>query len=96
MSGVEGSRRWAENAVRVLSGRAPWGLANPDVVKRIAVMREQGSTRWEGVPDFHLSAGFWTGLLISRHNPQTFAVGLKSHRSGIPRHQDLLFRYGRI
>ena len=58
VSGVEGSRRWAENAVRVLSGRAPWGLANPDVVKRIAVMREHGAARWEGVPDFHLSAGF--------------------------------------
>ena len=58
VSGMEGSRRWAENAVRVLSGRAPWGLANPDVVKRIAVMREHGAARWEGVPDFRLSAGF--------------------------------------
>ncbi len=58
VSGVEGSRRWAENAVRILSGRAPWGLANPDVVKRIAVLREQGRSRWEGVPEFGLSTGF--------------------------------------
>ncbi len=58
VSGVEGSRRWAENAVRILNGQAPWGLANPDVVKRIAVLREQGGSRWEGVPEFRLSTGF--------------------------------------
>ena len=57
-SGNEGSKRWAENAVRVLTGRAPWGLANPDVIKRIAVMRSHGAARWEGVPDIQLSTGF--------------------------------------
>ena len=57
-SGTEGSKRWAENAVRVLKGQAPWGLANPDVVKRIAVMRAQGPSRWDGIPDMSLSTGF--------------------------------------
>ena len=57
-SAAEGSKRWAENAVRVLNGKPPWGLANPDVVKRIAIMREHKARRWEGIPDMRLSTGF--------------------------------------
>ncbi len=45
--------RQAENVIRVLSGQAPHGLANPEVIKTIAVMRASGNLgRWEGVPDF--------------------------------------------
>mgnify|MGYP001213827395 FL=1 len=44
--------RQAENIVRVLTGEAPWGLANPEVIKTIAVMRATNAGRWEGVPDF--------------------------------------------
>jgi len=42
--------RWPDNVVRILSGRAPHGLTNPDVVKTIAVLRSQGPSRWDGVP----------------------------------------------
>jgi len=42
--------RWPDNLVRVLSGRAPHGLANPDVVKTIAILRSRGGSRWDGVP----------------------------------------------
>ena len=49
----ESGRRQAENAVRVLNGERPHGLANPEVIKTIAVMRASGNAgRWEGVPDF--------------------------------------------
>ncbi len=49
----ESGRRQAENVVRVLSGERPHGLANPEVIKTIAVMRASGNAgRWEGVPDF--------------------------------------------
>jgi D-3-phosphoglycerate dehydrogenase / 2-oxoglutarate reductase len=44
--------RQAENVIRVLTGRAPHGLANPEVIKTIAVMRATDAGRWEGVPDF--------------------------------------------
>ena len=42
----------AENIIRVLSGEKPHGLANPEVIKTIAVMRATNPGRWEGVPDF--------------------------------------------
>ena len=42
----------AENVIFALQGRAPHGLANPEVIKRIAVMRSTDPERWEGVPDF--------------------------------------------
>jgi D-3-phosphoglycerate dehydrogenase len=51
VSGAEGARRWAENVGLVLSGKPPHGLANPDVIKRIAVLRSQGDPRWAGVPE---------------------------------------------
>ena len=44
--------RQAENIIRVLTGSAPWGLANPDVIKTIAVLRGSDSSRWQGIPDF--------------------------------------------
>ncbi|HAG55103.1 MAG TPA: hypothetical protein DCL17_01710, partial [Dehalococcoidia bacterium] len=51
VSGREGARRWGENAVKVLTGKALHGLGNPEVVKRIAVLRAQGPSRWDGIPD---------------------------------------------
>ena len=44
--------RQAENIIRVLTGKAPWGLANPEVIKRIAILRDRDKSRWEGIPDF--------------------------------------------
>ena len=51
ISGIAGATRWGENAVNVLTGKPLHGLGNPEVVKRIAVMRSQGSSRWDGIPD---------------------------------------------
>jgi D-3-phosphoglycerate dehydrogenase len=42
----------AENIIRTLSGKKPHGLANPEVIKTIAVMRATEPGRWDGVPDF--------------------------------------------
>lgn len=42
----------AENIIRVLAGEKPHGLANPEVIKTIAVMRATDPGRWDGVPDF--------------------------------------------
>ena len=42
----------AENIIRVLSGEKPHGLANPEVIKTVAVMRETNPGRWQGFPDF--------------------------------------------
>ena len=44
--------RQAENIIRVLTGEKPHGLANPEVVKTIAVMHATDSGRWAGVPGF--------------------------------------------
>ena len=44
--------RQAENIIRVLTGQPPHGLANPEVIKTIAVMRAGDAGRWQGVPDF--------------------------------------------
>lgn len=44
--------RQAENIIRVLTGQAPHGLANPEVIKTIAVMRSTDSGRWHNIPDF--------------------------------------------
>ncbi|MEM7077547.1 MAG: C-terminal binding protein [Pseudomonadota bacterium] len=44
--------RQAENIVFALTGTAPHGLANPEVIKTIAVMRATDPGRWAGVPDF--------------------------------------------
>lgn len=43
----------AESVINVLTGKKPHGLANPEVIKTIAVMRASGNAgRWEGVLDF--------------------------------------------
>ncbi len=52
VTAVEGSRRQAENVLMVLSGQPPHHIANPEVIKTIAVMRDGDAGRWEGVPDF--------------------------------------------
>jgi D-3-phosphoglycerate dehydrogenase len=44
--------RQAENIIFALTGKHPHGLANPEVIKTIAVMRATDPGRWEGVPDF--------------------------------------------
>ena len=44
--------RQAENVIRVLTGEKPHGLANPEVIKTIARMRQEDGGRWGGIPDF--------------------------------------------
>ncbi len=44
--------RQAESVIQVLNGEAPHGLANPEVIKTIAVMRAGSPGRWQGTPDF--------------------------------------------
>ena len=51
VTAVEGARRWGENAVNILTGKPLHGLANQDVLKRIAVLQAQGPNRWDGIPD---------------------------------------------
>lgn len=48
----ECSIRQAENIIHVLRGKAPHGLANPEVIKTIAVMRATDPGRWHDIPDF--------------------------------------------
>ncbi|MCY4095883.1 MAG: C-terminal binding protein [Gammaproteobacteria bacterium] len=42
----------AENIIRVLTGEKPHGLANPEAIKTVAVMRHTEPGRWAGFPDF--------------------------------------------
>jgi phosphoglycerate dehydrogenase-like enzyme len=49
VASAAGSQRWPDNVVRVLNGQPPHGLANPDVLGRIAVLKSQGHPRWAGV-----------------------------------------------
>jgi len=58
VTSAEGAKRWGENAVNVLTGKALHGIGNPDVVKVIAVKRSQGDTRWDGIPDPVTNRGF--------------------------------------
>jgi D-3-phosphoglycerate dehydrogenase len=51
VSSAAGAQRWAENVALVLAGKHPHGLANPEVIKKIAVLRSQKSARWAGVPE---------------------------------------------
>lgn len=55
---VESGRKQAENVAFVLTGKRPHGIANPDVVKTIAVMRATSPGRWKGVPDFSTAGDF--------------------------------------
>lgn len=48
----ECSIKQAENIIYALNGQAPHGLANPEVIKTIAVMRSTNPGRWDGIPDF--------------------------------------------
>ena len=48
---AETSVMQAENIIFVLTGKKPHGLANPEVIKTIAVMRHTDPGRWAGVPD---------------------------------------------
>ena len=48
-------RKQAENVINVLTGKRPHGLANPEVIKTIAVMRASRPGRWEGIPDFSIA-----------------------------------------
>lgn len=48
----ECSTKQAENVIFALTGKAPHGLANPEVIKTIAVMRSNDPGRWANVPDF--------------------------------------------
>lgn len=52
VTAIEGSKRQAENVLMALTGQKPHGLANPEVIKTIAVMRDGNPGRWEGIPDF--------------------------------------------
>ena len=58
VSAAASAQRWAENVVRVLSGQFPHGLANPDVLARIAVLRTRGDKRWDGFADLPAGRGF--------------------------------------
>ncbi len=49
---AETAIRQAENIIFALNGRKPHGLANPEVIKTIAVMRQTAGGRWDGYPDF--------------------------------------------
>ena len=55
---AESGRKQAENVAFVLTGKKPHGIANPDVVKTIAVMRATNPGRWKGVPDFSTASEF--------------------------------------
>ena len=54
VSRFEGSKRQAENVIRILTGGTPHGLANPEVIKTITINREKGDKRWEGFKEFQL------------------------------------------
>jgi D-3-phosphoglycerate dehydrogenase len=42
----------AENVISILTGEKPHGLANPEAIKTVAVMRNTDPGRWAGFPDF--------------------------------------------
>ena len=44
--------QWLINVINILTGTRPHGLANPEVIKTIAVMRASDPGRWDGIPDF--------------------------------------------
>jgi D-3-phosphoglycerate dehydrogenase len=52
VSRAAGSIKQAENVLNILTGKAPHGLANPEVIKMIAVMRSTDPGRWHGISDF--------------------------------------------
>ena len=50
-----GTRKQAENVIRILKGEAPHGLANPEVIKTIALMKTKENNRWSNVDLFDTS-----------------------------------------
>ena len=52
---IKMTRKQAENVIRILKGKAPHGLANPEVIKNIFLMKEKGNNRWNGVNLFDTS-----------------------------------------
>ena len=54
----EGSIRWAENPVNLFTGKPLHGLANPEVVETIAIMRDKGASKWDNIPSPQLNRGF--------------------------------------
>ena len=54
----ECGQKQAENVSFALTGRAPHGLTNPDVIKTIAVQRAGDGGRWAGIPDFSTGLPF--------------------------------------
>ncbi len=57
-------RRWGENVALVLQGQPPHGLANPDVVVRIALMKAQGDSRWDNVGQPRYGLPFLPGMTV--------------------------------
>ena len=55
VSRAEGTRKQAENVMRILSGKSPHGLANPEVIKTIALMKADNNARWDGFNSFDTS-----------------------------------------
>ena len=63
-----------QKTIRVLTGKAPWGLANPEVIKTIAVLRSTNPGRWEGVPDFSTSWLFSGTFGVAANQVTTFST----------------------
>ena len=55
VSRSEGTRKQAENVIRILKGESPHGLANPEVIKTIAIMKTKENNRWSGIDSFDTS-----------------------------------------
>ena len=55
-------RRWSENVALVLQGQPPHGLANPDVVATIALLKAQGHPRWANMEQPRIGLPFLPGL----------------------------------
>ena len=49
------TKKQAENVIRILKSKAPHGLANPEVIKNIHLMKEKGNNRWDGLNLFDTS-----------------------------------------
>ncbi len=58
------AQRQAENLIFSLTGKAPHGLANPEVIKTIAVMKAINSGRWLGIPDFSTALRLCRSALV--------------------------------
>lgn len=55
VSRSEGTRKQAENVIRILKSESPHGLANPEVIKTIAIMKTKENNRWSGIDSFDTS-----------------------------------------